>query len=265
MNRLSGIIKLSKRQRFVLATFLLTGTFVAVEFFTGTRFIIGALVVSFLTIIFLYLILRRDIKGTFHYPIFILPFLYSFSFIFFYTLVPARLIARFVLTLVYAFGLYSLFLTENIFAVSTIRTINLLRSARIVSFVISIFILFFLINFIFSLHLPVFLSPLLVFVVSFTMNFQSLWTYTLEKNYISEILLYSFLTSFMLAELATILIMWPVNASIYSIFLTGIFYTYSGLSHAWVEKRLFKGILWEYVWVGFLSILVLFVFAKWGI
>jgi hypothetical protein len=68
----------------------------------------------------------------------------------------------------------------------------------------------------------------------------------------------------MMIELAFALSIWPVSASIYAIFLTGIFYTYSGLSHAWLEKRLFKGILWEYVWVGVLSVLFLLVFSKWG-
>jgi hypothetical protein len=66
-------------------------------------------------------------------------------------------------------------------------------------------------------------------------------------------------------ELSIVLNMWPINASIYAIFITGIFYAYSGLCHAWLEKRLFRGILWEYVWVGFLSVIILIFFSRWGI
>ena len=82
-------------------------------------------------------ILRKDIKGNFVIPTLILPFFFTLAFPFFYALVPERLLSRLLITLIYAFGLYSLFLTQNIFAVSGIRTINLLRSARIVAFVLT--------------------------------------------------------------------------------------------------------------------------------
>ena len=177
---------------------------------------------------------------------------------------PTRLISRLLITVLYAFGLYSLFLTQNIFTVSGIRTINLLRSARIVSFVITLLVFYFLVNFIFSIRLPVYVTPLAIMPIAFLMNIQSLWSYSLERRQVGEILIFSSLISVAIAELAYILIIWPVTPSIYSLFLTGIFYMYSGLSHAWLERRLFKGILWEYVWVGFISVLFLIIFSKWG-
>lgn len=261
----ANIIHFNKRQKFVLSVFLLSVGLFFAQFFTGAELIASAVFLAIMTVLFLFFILQEDIKGTFYYPIFILPLLYSFSFILFYPLVPPRLIFKVILTGLYAFGLYSLFLTENIFAVSAIRTINLLRSARIVSFVLTILILFFLINFIFSLRLPVLLTPLPIFIVVFIMNFQSLWTYSLDRSHIREISLYSLFISVCLMQLAYILTLWPVNAAIYSIFLTGIFYTFSGVAHAWIERRLFKSVLWEYIWVGFLSILMLILFSEWGL
>src|SRR5438105_689182 len=105
----SYIPALSKRQKFVLAVILLTAGLFVTEFFTGIQFISAALILSILTISFLFFILFKDVSGSFFYPIFILPFLYTFSFDLFYTLVPQRLFARIILTLLYAFGLYSLF------------------------------------------------------------------------------------------------------------------------------------------------------------
>lgn len=261
--KLPMFVNLNKRGQFVLCVLLLSVSMFASEFTTINVLLSLGVILSSFTVLFLYLILRRDLKGSSYFPIFILPFFYTLSFSLFYSLIPARLISRLLLTAVYSFGLYSLFLTENIFAISSIRTINLLRSARIVSFVITIFILFFMYNFIFSLRLPFFISPVLIGVVTFLMCFQSLWTYTETRN-IRIVALFSGYISFMLAELALVLSIWPVTAAIYAIFLTGIFYTYSGLSHAWMERRLFRGILWEYVWVGFLSILFMIVFSKWG-
>ncbi len=258
-------IHLNKRQKLVfIVVFLSVGLFVS-EYFSGFNVILLTLFLSILTDIFLYLVLKKDIKGTFYYPIFILPFFYTIAFSLFYSLIPARFLTRVGLTGIYAFGLYSLFLTENIFAVSGIRTINLLRSARIVSFVLTILVLFFLLNIGFSLRPPFYLLPIAVFVFSFFLNFQSLWTYSLDVSQIKETLFSSLIISLSMLELSLILTIWPVDASIYSIFLTGVFYTYSGLGHAWIERRLFKGVLWEYVWVGFLSILILLFFSKWGI
>ena len=257
-------LSLSKREKFVLSVFFLSLGMFIVEFF-GIKGILFSVFLSLMTDLILYLILKEDIKKTFFYPVFILPFLYTLSFSLFYLLFPSRFISRILLTGIYSFGLYSLFLTQNIFAISSIRTINLLRSARIVSFVITIIILFFLTNVLFSMHISLFLVPVAIFLMVFILNFHSFWFYSLEKKDLKEITVYALLNSFCLTELSVVLAIWPVNSTIYSISLTGIFYSFSGLSHQWFEQRLFKGILWEYVWVGFLSILVLFLFSHWGI
>lgn len=265
MPRFKGLIQINKRQKFVIAVILLSiGVFIS-EYFTGPTLLFVSLGLALLTDILLYLILRNDIKGTFSLPIFILPFFFTLAFPFFYTLVPTRLITRLVIAFLYAFGLYSLFLTQNIFAVSGIRTINLLRSARIVSFVLTLLVFYFLVNFIFSLRLPILLTPVVIFPVLFLLNIQSLWAYSLESAQAKMIAVFSFFIAISVMQLSYVLIIWPVNASVYSLFLTGIFYTYSGLCHAWLDRRLFKGILWEYVWVAFISMLFLVIFSKWGV
>lgn len=271
MKRLSYILRkislpaLSKRGKFVLCVLLLSSGIFFSEYISGRVVILIGLFLASLTVFLLYMVLRSDLeKKSYLSPIFILPFLYTLSFALFYVLVPSRLLTRIVVTAVYAFGIYSLFLTQNIFAISTLRTINLLRSARIVSFVITIFVLFFLLNIVFSLRLPLFLTPVLVFILSWLMSAQFLWSYAESKDSNSSVFTFSFVIAFMMGQLAVILSIWPVTAAIYAIFLTGMFYTYSGLSHAWMERRLFRGVLWEYVWVGFLSILFLLVFSRWG-
>ena len=122
-------LSLSKREKFVLSVFFLSLGMFIVEFF-GIKGILFSVFLSLMTDLILYLILKEDIKKTFFYPVFILPFLYTLSFSLFYLLFPSRFISRILLTGIYSFGLYSLFLTQNIFAISSIRTINLLRSAR---------------------------------------------------------------------------------------------------------------------------------------
>ncbi len=265
MERILRILQFNKRQKFVVAVLILsTGVFMS-EYFTGIKLTLSAIGLAIATVLMLLFILRNDIKNTFFGPILVLPFFFSLAFPFFYALVPERLLSRLLITAIYAFGLYSLFLTQNIFAVSGIRTINLLRSARIVAFVLTLLVFYFLVNFIFSLRLPVLITPLAILPLSFFMNIQSLWTYTLDTSQVKAIALFSAVIAISILQLSYVLVLWPVNASIYSLFLTGIFYTYSGLCHAWLERRLFKGILWEYVWVGFISVLFLVIFSKWGV
>jgi hypothetical protein len=265
MERVLRILKLNKRQKFVVAVLILSSGVFMSEYFTGIKLTLSAIGLAIATVVMLLFILRQDIKNTFFGPILVLPFFFSLAFPFFYALVPERLLSRLIITAIYAFGLYSLFLTQNIFAVSGIRTINLLRSARIVAFVITLLVFYFLVNFIFSLRLPVLITPLAILPLSFFMNIQSLWTYTLDTTQVRAIALFSAIIAISILQLSYVLILWPVNASIYSLFLTGVFYTYSGLCHAWLERRLFKGILWEYVWVGFISVLFLVIFSKWGV
>lgn len=265
IDRLQKLLKLNKREKLVLSVIFLSFLFFLLQFLSDTQLFIATLALASLTDLILFLILRRDVKGTFFYPILVLPFFYSLSFPFFYTLVPDRLISQLIITSLYAFGLYSLFLTQNIFAVSGIRTINLLRSARIVSFVLTLLVLFFLFNFAFSLRQFYFITPVLTFMVALFMGFESLWSYSLNKLQIKEIAFSALIISFVIVQLSIVLLLWPVNAAVYSLFLTGIFYTYSGLVHAWLERRLFKGILWEYIWVGFISVLFLIVFSRWGV
>lgn len=259
------LFNLNKRGKFVLSVLLLTTGLFFSELLTGPLLILAGFVLSVLTVFLLYIALKDDIKPSILYPIIILPFFYTLSFVLFYSLIPERLLTRIVLTLVYSFGLYSLFLSQNIFAISAARTINLVRSARIVSYVLTIFVLFCMASIIFSLRLPVFITPFLIVLVSFLLSFQSLWAYTEDRENTKDVTVYSGFIALMMGELSLILAVWPVTAAIYAIFLTGLFYTYLGLSHIWLEKRLFKSVLWEYVWVGVLSIVFLVLFAKWGI
>jgi len=255
-------LRLDKRQKFITSVIVLSiGLFIAEYLFTKYGFYVSFFLAALTDILFAWS-LRNDIKNNFFPQIFILPFLYSLSFGLFYFLAPSRLITRVILTSVYAVGLYSLFLSENIFTVASIRTIALLNSARIVSFVITLINFFFFTNIIFSLHASIFLTSLLFFIMSFSFIFYSIWTYTLEKNFLKDIVWVSTI-SFSIFEVAVILWFWPTTPTVLALFLTGAFYILVGLSHVWLEKRLFRGVLWEYVWVAIFSFFILIWFTRW--
>jgi hypothetical protein len=251
----------SKRQRFIFAVAILSlGLFLA-EYILGKSAISIVFVLSLLTIGALFITLREDLKDNFSLQIFILPFFYSLAVGLFYLLVPARMLTRIGITSLYALGLYSLFLTENIFTVSSIRTIALLSGARTVSLVLTLLSFFFLSNVVFSFHINVFITLILIFVYSFLLILQSIWTYTLEKNPLAQFFWVLSLTV-CLVEVAVFLWFRQGSPTVLALFLTAIFYVLIGLTQAWFEKRLFRGVILEYFWVTVVSFIFLILFTN---
>jgi hypothetical protein len=252
----------SKRQRLVISVILLSiGLFVS-EYFLGKSAVYVIFLLSVLTDFLLFLALRKDLKDNFMAQIFILPFIFSLSFGMFYLLVPARLLSRIIMTALYATGLYSLFLSENIFTVSSMRTIALLSGARTVTFTLTLLSYFFLSNVIFSMHLNVFLTLAIIFIYTFPMVLQSLWIHTLEKGIFSGISWTLFL-SICLLELSIVLWFWPSTPTLIALFLTGVFYSLIGLSQMWLDKRLFKTVIYEYILVSVIVFIALVLYTSW--
>ena len=259
--------RLSKRGKFVIVVVFLSFFIFVVQYQFRQSGFLTVPVLAILTDIMLYFILRADLKERFSMPIFILPFFYSLAFGYFYFLLPAEILSRILITGLFAFGLYSLLLCQNIFAIASIRTIALLSGARIVSFVLTLFTFFLLGNVIYSLHLSIFPTIALVLFPAFFLALYSLWTYAPHPQLQSmrlSLILWALLISLCITETASILWFWPSSPTVLSIFLTGFLYTTLGLCHVWFERRLFRGVLWEYAWVGFIVCVLLFSLTQWG-
>jgi len=253
----------SKRQKFILSVVILSfGLFIA-EYLLGKSGLSIVFVLSLLTTFFLYFSLREDLKDNFSPQIFILPFFYSLSVGLFYLLVPARFITRIGMTTLYALGLYSLYLCQNIFTVSSIRTIQLLSGARTVSLVLTVLSYFFISNVVFSFHINVFITLLLIFIYTFPLVLQSIWIHTMEKNPFAQIF-WVLSLSICLVEVSLFLWLQPSSPTVAALFLTAIFYILVGLTQAWFEKRLFRSVILEYFWVSVISFLFLILFTTFG-
>ncbi len=263
---------LTKRQRFATGVIILSVLLFFIDHFFDKSGIYLIFLLSLLTNVFLYWALHKDLRGNFAPQVFILPFFYTLGFGLFSPLIPARILADLTLSIIYAIGLYSLFLSQNIFTISGVRTIALLSGARTVSFVITILTFLFITTVIYSINLNVLLVLLFFYITAFFLIMQSIWTYTLEKS-VKKNLPYVLLLSICQLEVAALLWFWP-NRSwllssydpppiLISLFLTGFFYISIGLSHLWFEKRLFKSTLWEYVWIGGIVFFLLVAFTSW--
>lgn len=266
IEKIKGI---SKRRKFVIVTLVLfLGLFGSEYLDFGAR-IVSILALSLLASLSLFVVLYQDIKSSLkNYSVlaglFLLPFLYTLAFGSFYFLLPARFLTRITLSTLFAVGLYALYLSHNIYAVAGIRTIQLLNAAHSVGFLLILVTFFFLSNIIFSLHLVPPLALLLVFLLSLILIFQVIWSVNLEEKITKTILTLVLVLALVVTELSLVLNFWPVSPTVAALFLSGNFYTFVGLSQAWLERRLFKNTLWEYVGVAIIVFLLLMTRTKWG-
>ncbi len=253
---------ISKRQKFLISVTLLSAILFFSEYFLRGFTVFIALGLAILTDIFLFFSLKDDGQGELLPQAFVLPFLCSLAFGLFYFLTPARFLSRIVLTTLYAIAVYSLFLSENIFLVATVRTIALINSARIVTFVITLVSYFFLSNIIFSFRISLIPTIGIYSFFTFLFVYQILWAYTLEKQLWKNKEWVGIIT-LCIGELGTVLWFWPTTPTVLALFLTAALYMFTGLSHMWFDKRLFRGVIWEYAWVGVFAGIILLWLSKW--
>jgi len=117
----SFLFNIPKRQKFIISVITLSLSLFFSEQLFGKGGIYMAFLLSLFTDLFVFWAVRKDLEDNFSPQIFILPLFYTLACALFYFLVPARFLTRIGMTSLYALGLYSLLLSENIFIVSSIR------------------------------------------------------------------------------------------------------------------------------------------------
>ncbi len=194
----------------------------------------------------------------------ILPVLFTLGVGIFWFLLPSIIIARIPVILMYGVGIYALALTSNIYTVSAIRTIALMRAAKGVGFVLTLLTAFLVFDAIFSLRISLILVLPLVFITSFLLFLQGLWASDLDHKLSLEIIKKSLVLGFGIAQVAALLFFWPVTIVVGSLFLTVAVYVLLGLGQASIEGRLFKQTVREYLTIGVVVFIAMLFATSWG-
>jgi len=205
----------------------------------------------------------EDLKGIEWLTTLILPVLYPVAVALFYFLLPGRLLTRLSIISLFGLGMYALLLTENIFNVASIRTIQLLRAAHAVGFLLTLLVAFFLWDTLFSFRLAPWWNALGVGITSLPLILQGLWSVNLEDKISQEVVNNSLGLSWGLTSLALMISFWPVTITIASLFLVTALYVGLGLVQNRMTGRLFKKTVTEYLWVSGLVVGLTFLLAQW--
>jgi len=256
---------MSKRRRFVITSTILCLGFVAIQFLNDQNRFWAIGVLGLATIILFMWSLFEGLGRDMTLLTLILPTIFTLGVGTFWFLLPANIFARIPIVMFYGIGIYVLCLTMNIFTVSAIRTIALLRAARGVGFVLSLVTSFLVFDAIISLRYPpTYLLPL-VLVVSFPLFLQGFWSVVLEKEFSKDIFIISAVSTLIMVEIAAVLFFWPVTVVVGSLFLTVTFYILLGLGQSRIEGRLFSATVREHLIVGALVFIAMYFATHWGV
>lgn len=255
---------MTKRQKFVITALILSLSFLGVNFLDATyRFwAIGAL--ALLTIAGFVWGLWEGLGKNATLLTLILPALFTLGVGIFWFLLPSTIIARVPVVLMYGLGIYALALTANIYTVSAIRTIALMRAAKGVGFVLTLLTAFLVFDAVFSLKINLLYVVPLVFATSFLLFLQGLWASDLDQKLSLEIVQKTLVLAFGTAQVAALLFFWPVTVVVGSLFLTVAVYVLLGLGQASIEGRLFKTTVREYLTIGIVVFIAMFFATNWG-
>jgi hypothetical protein len=255
---------MSKRRRFVIASFLLSVGFVAIQFLTDQNRFWAIGILTVLTVILFYWSLFESLGKNMTLLTLVLPAIFTFGVGAFWFLLPANIYARIPIVIFYGLGIYILCLTANIYSVAAIRTIALLRAARGVGFVLSLLTSFLIFDAILSLKAEIYILLPLIAVVSFPLFLQGYWSMILETKFSMNIFALSLVSALITTELSAALFFWPVTVVVGSLFLTVSFYILLGLGQAKLDERLFASTLKEHLTVGALIFIAMFLATHWG-
>ncbi len=259
------IFGLNKRRRFLLTALILALGLLTIQLanLSWSYYWAVAILAGFTYLLSAWS-LSEGLNGLEWLTVLILPTLFTLGVGLFYFLTPSFWAVRISLIVFYSVGIYSLLLTENIFSVAAIRTIQLLRSAHAVAFLLTLVTSFFLYNVILSFRLDAWFNFFLVFVVSLPLLLQGFWCINLEEKISSKVWLYTLALSFVLGEMALVFSFWPLTVVVGSLSLTTTLYILLGLTQHHLSERLFKRTINEYLGVGVAVLLVIFLTTRWG-
>lgn len=266
---------MSKRQRFVIATLVLllgivlsrTGLGVFLQW--RYRVLLFAAVAGAASIL---AIRDEDFSGIEWLTLPILPSFFAISSLLVFPLLPSAigdggdtsLFFAYALKILYlalfAIGYYATLLTANIYNVAAVRTIQLLRVAHSIGFLMATFsaLLFYLC--LGSLHLSAYLNLGLVMLLTAPLAFATNWSVGLEPRLEKRTVIYSLISALILGQIAWVLSFWPISLSLFAIFLAAIFYELTGIVQFLFGERLDKRLINESVLVA-AGILILLIFT----
>lgn len=197
--------------------------------------------------------------------LFVLPVIFTASFALYIDQFPTTAVVRLLLSIIYVAVMYTILLSENIFNVSLERNIPLVRAARTIGYLATLFVSFAFFTLLFGLGVNVFLFALTAFLVSSLLLAQGLWQIELKDTNLRWVGIASVAGGFVVGELSLALGFWPLTPPKMGLALTAAIYLILGVLQHYMKEDLTARAVFEYLFVGGALVVLLIVSTSWGV
>lgn len=261
--KITDIFFLNKRHKIIIASVILSLGLLStqlVPFYLTYHFITGLAVLVFIMSVWA---LWEGLNKSKAIILSVLPVLFTIAIASFYYLLPGRWLTRIPVAVGFGLIMYTLFLSQNVFNVASIRTIPLYRVASTTIFVLTLITAFLLFTVIFSLNLFFAYNGLIIFLLSVPLILQFVWSIQMGSLNLFMIV-FSIILSFIMGEVAIALSFWPMNKLMQAIVLSAFLYAILGISTLNLRERLTKTDIWIFAGFGSLIFIIAAIFTSWN-
>ncbi len=197
--------------------------------------------------------------------LFVLPVIFAASFALYIYQFPTTVGVRLLLSIVYVAVMYTILLSENIFNVSFERNIPLVRAARTIGYLSTLFVSFAFFTLLFGLGVNIFLFTVIAFLVSSLLLAQGLWQIELKDTNLKWVGIASVVGGFVIGEISLALGFWPLTPPKMGLALTAAIYLILGVLQHYMKEDLTVRAVFEYLFVGGALLTLLIVSTSWGV
>ncbi len=252
---------ITKRQKFVITSVILAcgliGTYF-VPFYVRHWYILGLTAAAYLLSLWSLWVGISRLKAI---TLLILPTFFTLAVAGYYFLLISW-ITRIPAAIVFGVIFYLLLLSQNIFNVSSIRTIPLYRAASTTVYVLTILTFFLLLSVVLSFQMLFIWNAVIVFFLALPLSVQLLWSVEIER--VDRALVeYSTIISVVTAELILAYSFWPIKTIIESLVTMIVYSVLLGVVVHMLRDRFSKRDLWLYMGWGFVGFLIALFTTTW--
>ncbi len=257
------IIKIEKRTRLVFSVLILSLLMLFSTFFYFDKVLFFLPLLIFFSFILSYLAILEKVKKINLFGLFFIPIVLTSFFYLSYFLLPSRWLTRLPFIIFYAISYYGVLLSSNIFNIGVEKSLQLYRAAFSVNYFYINLISFLGYSILFSFKQIFFINGLGVGIISYFLSLQLYWSIKLKKNLEFQEIKNAFLTSLIMLELGVLVSFVPLKNLVAALFLTASFYTISGLIYHFLDEKLFKETIREYIFVFLFVLIVVLLSLNW--
>lgn len=245
------MLRIGKRLRFVISVVALTGLMLFSTFFTDIAFIDKALIFTPIFVVaiyfFTYFSILEGIEDTEWITLFLMPLAFTLSAFFFYNLIPIRWLTRIPFIPFYGASIYFILLTSNIFNVGAEKNIQLYRAAFSVNYLYQTIVMFLFFNTLLALSLNFLINAVVAAIIVSPLALQYFWSIKLQMKFNREHILLALLLGLVVGQAALVFSFVPFTQTVLALVLTAVYYSVAGLTYAYLDLRLFKETIREYI------------------